>query len=159
MAGDQTARTLEFGTSPAKPGGSEEGVGVVGAFSGRRVPSALQRLHSCVSLVVVCVSKKPKTFSSEMKYVTQMAELETGQRAMLKAILLRSHRKVSIRYRVPALVFVRLQVLLPGSGLVFVWSRFLLESLGVSAVVCFVVRFFIGDLLFKGCDLKYEYAR
>ena len=148
MAGDQTARHIEFGNSPAKPGGSEEGVGV-GAFSGRRVPSALQRLHACVSLVVVCVSKKPKTFSSEMKYVTQMTEMETGQRAMMKAILLRSHRKVSFRYRVPALDFVSLQVLLSGSGLVFVWSRIFLESLGVSAIVCFVVRFFIGDLLFQ----------
>ena len=148
MAGDQIARELQFGNSPAKQGGSEEGVGV-GAFSGRRVPSALQRLHACVSLVVVCVSKKPKTFSSEMKYVTQMTEMETGQRAMMKAILLRSHRKVSFRYRVPALVFVRLQVLLSGSGLVFMWSRIFLESLGVSAVVCFVVRFFIGDLLFQ----------
>ena len=98
------AREL-FGESPSKEGrGSEEGVGD-GAFSGRRVPSALQCLHACVSLVVVCVSKKPKTFSSEMKYVTQMTELETGhQRAMMKAILLRSYRKVSFRYRVPALV-------------------------------------------------------
>ena len=99
MAGEKTARQIDVGNTPRKLGGSEEGVGVVGAFSGRRVPSALQRLHSCVSLVVVCVSKKPKTFSSEMKYVTQMAELETGQRAMLKAILLRSHRKVSFRYQ------------------------------------------------------------
>ena len=97
------ARHIDFGNSPGKLGGSEEGVGN-GAFSGRRVPSALQCLHACVSLVVVCVSKKPKTFSSEMKYVTQMTELETGQRAMMKAILLISNRKVSFRYRVPALV-------------------------------------------------------
>ena len=116
------ARQIDFGKGPAKPGGSAKGDG---AFSGRRVPSALQCLHACVSLVVVCVSKKPKTFSSEMKFVTQMTELEAGQRAMIKAILLKSNRKVSFRFRYPALVYVRLQdAVLSGSGLVFLALAF-----------------------------------
>ena len=119
MAGGPISREL-FDESPSKVGGSDKGVGD-GAFSGRRFPSALPCLHA---LVVVCVSKNPKTFLSEMKYVMQMTELETGQRAMMKAILLRSNRKVSFRYRVPALFYVRLQGVLSGSGLVFVWSRF-----------------------------------
>ena len=76
-----------------------------------------------VSLVVVCVSKNPKTFLSEMKYVTQMTELEAGQRAMIKAILLRSNRKVSFRYR--PWFYVRLQdAVLSGSGLVFLALAF-----------------------------------
>ena len=69
------------------------------------------------------VSKNPKTFLSEMKYVTQMTELEAGQRAMIKAILLRSNRKVSFRYR--PWFYVRLQdAVLSGSGLVFLALAF-----------------------------------
>ena len=124
---------IEFGKSPAKPGGiSEEGVGD-GAFSGRRVHSALQCLHSCVSLVVVCVSKKPKTFSSEMKFVTQMTELEAGQRAMLKAIPLRSNRKVSFRFRVLALGLRTFA----GCCAFWLWPRF------SGSGICVVALFFM----------------
>ena len=123
---------IEFGKSPAKPGGSEEGVGD-GAFSGRRVHSALQCLHSCVSLVVVCVSKKPKTFSSEMKFVTQMTELEAGQRAMLKAIPLRSNRKVSFRFRVLALGLRTFA----GCCAFWLWPRF--SGSGICVVALFLM--------------------